>query len=929
MQKETTESLSARYVVGIDLGTTNCAVAFVDTRGGGRVIEDFPIPQYTAPGVRESRDTLPSFLYALLPEEGTENDERVDANYRAGTHARDHGMLTPGRLIASTKSWLCHGGVDRTSALLPWHAAEDVKPLSPVQAQAVLLKHMRDAWDEAHPQSPLAEQDVYITVPASFDEVARELTIEAARDAGLPALVLIEEPQAAFYAWLSRHEQSWTKEISPDDHILICDVGGGTTDLTLIHARPGEEGTVAFHRTAVGDHLILGGDNLDLALAQHVESKLEGELSARDWYTLARLCRHYKEILLGPDCPEEVRVNLPGTGSGVLRGGRQATLTREETERLLLDGFLPEVELDSRPARRSSGFQEFGLPFAPDPAITKYLAEFLRTNLPADASGQPVAPQAVLLNGGLFESTALRARFKSVLSSWFTGASIHWLDHRRLDLAVARGAAYFGMVRRGLGVRVLSDLARSYYIGIERAGNAAEVLCLAPAGLAPGHPVRIDEHPLRARLKMPVEFPLYVSSRRTTDRAGEFVALDEESFKPLPPLRTVLTAGKQATQQEIDVYVQAALTEVGALDLRIVESQGARSWKLSIDLRAATRTDMSFHDGRGERGGLVDSERIEAAEKALRAYFQGSAAEMKSTSPLKALEHALDLGRGNWPASVLRALWACCIDCIEVRDLSAAHEARWLNLLGYCLRPGFGVALDDWRVATTWKRLHGGMANPANEAVRSEWWILWRRLAGGLSAGQQGALAGPVLVPLKLLFGGKPKARLGDRDLRLTDHETVELVRMLALLERLPGAQREPLGGWLLEGFILNKAPTAHRRAAFWALGRIGARVPLYGPMEKLLPVEQVEPWIEALLQLEGGGREQAFALMSISRRTGDRYRDLGETLRGRVAAKLRTLDAPAHWVTLVEAGGQLDEDEESQSFGDRLPCGLVWQGGQ
>jgi hypothetical protein len=923
-------SQAPRFVVGIDLGTTNCAMAFVDTRHGGRNIADFPIRQFTASGVQEARDTLPSFLYALTSDEASEQDQRVDAAYRTGVHAREHGALTPGRLITSAKSWLCHGGVDRRSRILPWHAADNVKTLSPVEAQAVLLKHMRNAWDEARPDHPLSAQEVFITVPASFDEVARELTIEAARLAGLPALILLEEPQAAFYAWLAHHEETWSTVIAPDDHILVCDVGGGTTDLTLIHARPGEGGPVVFHRMAVGDHLILGGDNLDLALAHALENRLSPgvKLDPRSWSVLIRRCRHYKEYLLAENSPESVEVVLPGVGSRLLSNQRTATLTKAETEALLLDGFMPMVEWSATPAKQISGFQEFGLPYAPDPAITRYVAEFLRLNLPRRDDGSTIPPRAVLLNGGLFESPVMRRRFYEVLASWFSaGGETEWnparLDHRRLDLAVARGAAYFGLARRGLGVRVVSHLARSYYLGIETGTGSSQAICVAPASLAAGEKLVIKDYPLAVRLKTPVEFPLYVSSRRTTDTAGQRVTLDAESFTAMPPLRTVLAASAQATQSQVHVHIATSLTELGTLDLVVVEQAGARSWKLAFDLRAATRTELTFHDGIGERTGLIEQERLDEAAAALREYFSQSQAELNSNPVMNQLEQKLDIPRAEWPVSVLRAFWRTMLEIAGARATSAAHEQRWLNLAGYCLRPGFGFAVDDWRIAEMWKVFPAGVSHQANEAVCAEWWIMWRRLAGGLSAGQQQALAMPLFAALKTLRQGKPRAQLpGGASLRLGTHESVEVLRLLSMLERIERPLRELLGSWMVER-MREKGAATEREACLWATGRLGSRVPLYGPLHNLVSSEQAASWLESLLALSLSGRTAGFTLVALARFTGDRYRDIPEPLRVRVAERLASLNAPGHWIELVMEGGKLEHEEQTISFGDSLPKGL------
>jgi len=922
----------SRYIIGIDLGTTNCAVAFVDTRHDGRTISDFPIRQFTDTGVSESRDTLPSFLYALTESEATEADRKVDQHYRVGVHARDHGALTPGRLIASAKSWLCHPGVDRKATILPWHAATGVNMMSPIDAQSIILKYIVQCWNDHHPDYPFSAQEIFITVPASFDEVARELTVEAAKKAGIPSLVLIEEPQAAFYAWLSRHEKTWSDEIKADDHILICDVGGGTSDFTLIHARPGADDMVVFHRTAVGDHLILGGDNLDLALAHSLESELSGgsKLDARSWSMLVRKCRYLKEHLLSDHAPESVQVVLPGTGSGLLKNQRQATLSRQQVETLLLDGFMPRIHLTDKPIQRSSGFQEFGLPFAADHAITRYLADFLQQNLPRTDNGSIVPPKAILLNGGLFESSAMRQRFYDVLADWFSGEHREaWnprrLDHRRLDLAVARGAAYFGLARRGHGVKVVSHLARSYYIGVGVDGidQMQMVMCIAPAGMNTGQPLIIDQHPLEAHLKTPVEFPLYVSSRRTTDSAGDLVPVDETSFISMPPIRTVLTAGKQAVQTLIGVHLKTELTELGTLDLYIVEASGGRTWRLDFDLRAATRTEMSFHQGAGEKMGMIETEQAQRASELLKKYFARSQSQVASSPVIKEIEQVLELPREEWPVSILREFWKVLMDLSDARKISAQHEQRWLNLTGYCLRPGMGLALDDWRVAETWKLFPQGIFNTSNDAVRAEWWILWRRIAGGLSNGQQKALGLPVFSALKGLFGGKAKSSISNTwDIRFSSQEFVEILRMMSSLENLDTVLREQLGEWLVKR-LTEKGITVDHGACLWALGRIGCRIPIYGSDHLIISAETAGRWIQTLCAINGMHTGAGFSLMSLGRLTGDRYRDVTDDVRHELVQHMKRNSAPGHLIKLVEEGGTLDHEEQNLTFGEKLPRGL------
>ena len=418
------EQLPARYVVGIDLGTTNSAVAYVDTEAKSWQVEHFPIPQLVAPGEVEPRDTLPSFHYQ--PAEGEfaaeatqlpwprEDDE---PNHIVGVFARDHGAEVPGRLVASAKSWLCHTGVDRTAQLLPWHGAVDAERYSPIDISSSFLAHIRRSWDAAHPEHPLAQQDVVLTLPASFDEIARELTIEAAARAGLTRVVLIEEPQAAFYAWVYLHAGDWEQHVAAGQRILVCDIGGGTSDFTLIRVRS-EDGKLHFHRVAVGDHLILGGDNLDLTLAHHLEEQLAGEgkkLAPKQFDVLVRRCQFVKEQVLGDAAPAKIPVSLPGSGSKLIGGALKTEVDSDDAKGLLLDGFFPQVALDDKPASRASGFQEFGLPYATDAAITRHLAAFLSAhkNEGRDANdtshnetSDAVAarPDLVLFNGGLFES---------------------------------------------------------------------------------------------------------------------------------------------------------------------------------------------------------------------------------------------------------------------------------------------------------------------------------------------------------------------------------------------------------------------------------------------------------------------------------------------------------------------------------------------
>jgi len=955
-----------RYVVGIDLGTTNSAVTYVDTDESPWRVRTFAVAQVVAPGVVERRETLPSFHYQ--PAEGEFGGGALrcvwhtkEPDHAVGFFARDQGAVVPGRLVVSAKSWLCHSGVDRTAELLPWQGAADVVRLSPVEASARYLGHVAAAWDHEHPRHPLAEQDVVLTLPASFDEVARELTVKGAAAAGLPRVVLIEEPQAAFYAWLDKHADDWERHVEPGQKILVCDVGGGTSDFTLIRVRRGEGGKVQFHRVAVGDHLILGGDNLDLALAHHLEQRLVGgstpseaapdqaashdggpraKLPPWQWAVLVRSCRQVKETLLGDNAPERVTVNLPAVGTRLIGGARQIEVTRDEAERLLVEGFFPRVGLDERPQAWRSGFQEFGLPYAPDAAITRWLAAFLTAHrrvtvgdeeLPTDHD--PARPDVVLFNGGVFASPVLRDRLVDVLCRWFNpesaacrlrheGASDGWrplvLDNERLDLAVARGAAYYGMVRRGEGVRIAAGLARTYYIGVE--SEPPEAVCLVPAGTEPGHDVDLTSRRFDLTVAEPVEFPLYFSSTRLTDKPGELVGVDREQITPLPPMRTVIQTRRKRDAGTARVELHARLTEIGTLDLWCSEVEGRRSWRLQFDVRSATQTDMAAHKTAAESEGFVDEATWEACDGLIRDTF-GPAGKGRPARLVRRLGEAIGSGREHWPASLCRRMWECLMEHEPGRRRSLAHEARWINLLGFSLRPGYGMAVDDWRVAQTWTMLQGKIAHPGPQ-TRSEGWILWRRIGGGLAAGQQQAVAEPLLAPIRGLHRQMTTGKRGGAEATFSAEETAEVWRLLGSLELLSVGLKVELGGMLLDLLPKRKMEPV-RPAMAWSLGRIGARQPSCGPLNTVVPADTAAAWLRKLIELLGDDPNTQLAVMQLARRTDDRYRDLPEKARRRAEDFLIAQDARAHFVELVRRAGRLDRDEQGLVFGESLPKGL------
>jgi molecular chaperone DnaK (HSP70) len=922
------EEQPSRFVVGIDLGTTNSAVCYVDCAQQPWKVDVLQIPQYVAPGQIEARDTLPSFHYQPPPSVAGAPVPPV-----VGFMARDYGAATPGRVIASAKSWLCHTGIDRTANVLPWRAASDVERISPIAASSRYLAHIRASWDERLPAEPLASQDIVLTLPASFDEIAREMTVLAAAAAGLTRVVLIEEPQAAFYAWIYKHQDDWDRLVSPGTKILVCDIGGGTTDFTLIRVRRGEGGKIQFHRVAVGDHLILGGDNMDLALAQHLEAKLVApptKLDQRQWESLLRLSRQLKEQCLAEKGPEELTVSLPGTGSKLIGNQLSTKVAREEAQQLLIDGFMPLVAPTNKPAARRSGFQEFGLPYAADAAITRHLAAFLTAHRRAgeeeprgDQEGRhdPARPDMVLFNGGVFESPLLRQRLLESLAQWFGGKEPDWtpavLDNDRLDLAVARGATYYGMVRRGDGVKIVASLARTYFIGLESEPPSA--LCVVPGNAEPGQTIELAGRQFDLLVSEPVEFPLYISSIRLTDQPGQLVPIDPEQMTALPPIRTAIKTRSRRERGTVPVRLHGKLTEIGTLELWCREIDGERIWRLQFDVRSATQTDVATHHGDAEREGFLD----EAVAAAIRTVLDGTFGSTGNDDPstlVKRLVAAAGSDRGDWPTSLLRRIWEMLMEFESGRRKSPAHEARWLNLLGYSLRPGYGLAVDDWRVAETWKTVQGKLAHAAAMS-RTESLILWRRIAGGLTSGQQRALAEPLIAAARTLY---KKHILGDKtaDAALSPHESLEISRLLGALELLSADDKTELGRMLIE-LLPRKKLSSIRPAIGWAISRLGAREPAYGPLNTVVSTAEVARWIEKMLEFAGRDPIDQFVLVNLARRTGDRFRDIDESLRRRVLEWLSAHAASEHAKMLVQEGGQLDAEEQVRVFGEALPKGL------
>ncbi|HFQ5165934.1 TPA: Hsp70 family protein [Vibrio vulnificus] len=618
----------AKFSVGIDLGTTHCVMSFMDTQDEQARVQVMAIPQLTAPGTVESRNQLGSFLYQ--PHEHEMNPaSRVlpwttEPTALVGAIARKLGGKTPLRLVASAKSWLCHGGVNRRDAFLPAGSPEEIEKVSPLRATELYLEHLKQAWDHAQPNHPLSEQDVTITVPASFDPAARDLTAEAARNVGFVHLTLLEEPQAALYNWIDNSNDKWRDEVTVGDIVLVVDIGGGTTDLSLVEVTE-EEGNLTLKRIAVGEHILLGGDNMDLALAYSLKMKLaqEGkELQPWQVQAMTHACRDAKEALLNDAELQSVPIVVPSRGSKLLGATLKTELTQQEVQQMLVDGFFPKVAITEHPVQRNRGaLTQMGLPYAQDAGITRHIAAFLSKQANANSEAAPaqdynpfvggmpgmpgaqqasvdfIKPTAILFNGGVLKSSLLAERLEETINEWLLDADAEMakrLTGVDLDLAVASGAAYYGAVRRGQGVRIRGGIASSYYVGIESAMPAIpgmappmEALCVAPFGMEEGTSVDVPSQQFGLIIGQPVNFQFFGSTVRRDDLAGTH--LDHwgpDELEELPEIQVTLPVSEGRLEGEVvPVTLASRVTELGTLYLEAIAADNGQKWHVEFDVR--------------------------------------------------------------------------------------------------------------------------------------------------------------------------------------------------------------------------------------------------------------------------------------------------------------------------------------------------------
>ncbi|WP_394828321.1 Hsp70 family protein [Pendulispora albinea] len=917
--------MSAR-VVGIDLGTTNTLLAFSEEGSAPRI---FAVPQLVSRTEIEARELFPSCLFAPTPGE-VEGDPFQDAPYVAGELARRRGAEVPGRLIVSAKSWLCHSGVDRAAPILPWGSEDESIPkVSPLDASTRYLAHLRTTYDAAFPDAPLAAADVVLTVPASFDQGARELTLEAAARAGL-SVRLLEEPQAAFYDCMQRIGVAGLEALlarsrsrsgsgaganaeagSEEAHVLVCDVGGGTTDLSLIRVTRGEHGPL-LSRVATGHHLLLGGDNMDLTLAHLCEERLATRFDPGRFAQLTAACRAAKERLLGDGAPESAQVTVLGHGARLVGGAQSTELGREEVERIVLEGFFPRVERDARPSRSRGALVAFGLPYERDVAITRHIAWFVARHVP---DGTPI--DAILLNGGVFRAPRITERMAEVIRAWHPSDEAPIiLPHPDPDFGVARGAVAYGLSLRGHGLRIEGGAAHGYYVAL----GEQRAISVVPRGTKEEVTTVAEGTRLALTVGRPVRFDLFTSDDARIDPAGSVVTLDDEHFTPLPPAAVTFRADE--TKGEVGVVLEGKLTAIGTLDLACVEAdppagKAPRRFRLAFQLRAPAADKA---EGRGSSlppapATSLRGKRFEEARELIDRAFgkpRPDASPRDAKDLVRELERLLG-ERSSWTTHDARALFDALLPFARGRRRSADHERVFWLLAGYCVRPGFGDPNDPARVGPLFALFPEKLAFPEGPRGWQQFFIALRRMGAGLDEAAQVLVLDTFEAFLAPADRGKKKPK------KLKPESLDELLETVSTFERLPANRRSELGGWILERTWTERDPR------LWAaLGRIGARVPAYASVHHVVTPLVAERWLDHLLREKWELVPTApRAAVELSRVTDDRARDVSERVRREVDKRLVKLAAKPEWIRAVREHVPVEEADRAAFYGEGLPRGL------
>lgn len=932
---------SRKFSIGIDLGTSNSVLAFAPLSSDG-TSDVLAVPQWDTPSTVIDHPTVPSFLYRPEEAVAAQIKERAlgSSEWVVGRLAQRKASETPGRVIQSAKSWLCHHAADRSAQFLPWGSDELAQQdkISPVAASALILGYLRAAWNVRFAEAGCAfdDQDVTITVPASFDAAAQRLTLAAAQEAGFPDHArLLEEPQAAFYCWLEQ-QQAGTEDpwralpASPTEaqHVLVIDIGGGTSDFSLFELHRNDDdgdgdGEHAISRVAVSDHILLGGDNIDLAIAHLCERRLatgSGGLAGGQWDHLVATCRSLKEKVLGSDgAPDETfTASLPGRGSSLLAGAQSAQVTRAELEALVLDGFFPACKLTDRPRRALGAIKEFGLPYAFDGAITRHLAAFLNGRPPVDA---------VLFNGGSLRPARLRDKLREQIGAWQEGRLPHVLENARFDDAVALGAARFGRQLRQGGERIEAGAARAVFLEAQAKAAAGgtqatrrSFVCILPHGAGTDQSYELADLGLKLRVNRLVRFQVYTSTRHEAAKAGDIIDELPEEFHALPPLETIATVPASAGSDSaatIAVAVDAKVNELGLLQLScrsLDPSLLQKTWPLAFNLRPheGDAAAPAPQPASSPAEPIVAPELLAAArQRIVTAFTQplGKREKMTAQRLLQSLEKILARPKGEWNGILLRDLWSSLEANETRRDRSADHEETWLVLAGFLLRPGFGVPMDELRIDALWHILSGGLRFPGKRSKPQEY-ILWRRVAGGLSRERQEAL---LAAEKERLYQPKNVAP--------------ELIRMAGSFERIGHELKAELIGHFIETTVQLASQQKHCAPYLAALGLLLNRAPFYAGPESVPPPALVEKAYDAFRRFDWTHPEFAevqVLFLRAARAVDDRSLDLPRSLREKIASKLEKAGVASARTNRLRHAVPVERAERLSLYGEALPPGLI-----
>jgi hypothetical protein len=870
--------MSARYSIGIDLGTSNCVLSYVDLASASKKSFVLPISQLSSATTWEKKDLLPSVCY--LPFEGAEL-EVASSEWVVGTLALKESQDAPDRTISSAKSWLSHQGISMHNRFLPWNSetVASEKKLSPILASSLFLKTLKDEWNRSENLPPFNEQLITITVPASFDEAAQSYTLQAAEAANYPSVTLIEEPQAAFYFFLEEHFSFYQRSLLPRRPltILVCDVGGGTTDFSLFHLDNDGE----LERVEVSAHTLLGGDNIDLAVAHAIEKELAAPLTPKQWQHVLTSARHIKQkALTESHKPENIfSVSVPPDGGGLFASTVGGSISRASIESLIMDGFFPEC---GRSAKiKHSGLREIGLPYAHDSAITRHLSYFLK--------GRKV--DVLLCTGGTLIPLKLQQRIVEQIKSWQDSAPL-LLPNSSMELAVARGAARYRTALVGASTQIKSGYPHSIYLLVNVDESSQIALCLLPKGATPGDIYIAEHQQLKALLGTEVQIQLLTAKEYPADQPGDRRNVTN-SFHPLPPFSAFLKCQLRERGKTCVVNMQASINETGLLVLKLLELNGDQSWEVAVGLRSDLphKTQLQGQqDSKGESSALEHLQTIWGKSSGKATVFN------TPKNIFSELETRVGIKRNQWEAVLLRTLWGGLLPGITRRNRSVLHEERFFALAGYLLRPGYGVTLDKLRIAELWRCVQLGLSHPKERRVLVQWWIMWRRVAGGLDASQQNAIFRTVESML---------------------YKEAECLRLAASLELLPSKVKETIGAKLCNIFLKNPNRTSSHEV--WAFKRLIARVPL-STDALTIPPAKIQQWFDNLESLIRQRSDLAEAFLYGFECSGVREREIEISYKERLQRylKLHKLSSAPLWEITPR-----NKDDIQTTFGESLPFGL------